>query len=162
MLAHRLRATGRLEFAKRGPGVSHRRTTRVLLLCGLSLALIAASRPLGNRPRLELLIGSYSCSYGAEDVWTALSFDATGDVLREAVRIYRQDARSLPPSEYCSVKAAAMHVAALSSGCRTSGLVDRADGAGGEASFRFLCLGDRDGVVEDMANISEQLYQPSP
>ena len=55
-----------------------------------------------------------------------------------------------------------MHAATLASGCRTSGPEAQVFEDGGESSFRFLCIDDRDRSVAAIADISEQLYELSP
>jgi hypothetical protein len=135
--------------------VSQRRITPVLvlLLFGLSIALMAPSTTAGTRRQPELVVGRYSCSYDDQDAWSSLMFDATGHIVREEVSIYRIDVPSLPPSEHCSAKTAKMHEATLTSGCQTSGLEAQAVGEGGETVFHFLCRGNRDGIIHDLAGV---------
>jgi hypothetical protein len=132
------------------------KTPLLLILASLSGPLAAASSEAGQ---LEVLIGHYHCSVGTESGIAYMWFEGSGDVLLKETYFYDPDfSPSGPPAEACGQEAAEIHEVVASAACTASSISSESYDDGGFASnFDFVCRGNRNRVISDLAGIVGQI-----
>ena len=124
-----------------------------IALVGAGAASYAGSRSSREESAgdAELLIGDYRCGSDFETAFQWVTFQATNGILDD----YQYVQGNLPlvstPAEACDPAVAAMVEVLSGRSCALSAIDLQQDQTGEARSFRFVCDGPRDRVVQSMA-----------